>query len=378
MKCSIRKKGSIQIKGGTYYAVIALNGKRKWFKGGSTQKDAQRVLIEKLSEIDNHTYKEIPKTRFRDFSEIWLKTYAEVSVKASTHASYKDIVDRLLNPAFGSYYMTDIMTGHLQGYVSDRVKTVSAKTACNEIVVVKEMFKHAIRWGYVKINPAEHLERPRLTKTDIEVLIPDEVERLLDTAGSQYRIAFLTDFLTGMRAGELWGLQWGDIDWNSKQIHVRRTLWKGQFQTPKSKSSIRKLDIPDMLVQELKRWKLACPVNEYEVVFPSPEGKLSLHDNVVKRYFNQAARKAGLRQVSFHSLRHSNASMRIQAGQNIKYIQSQMGHASINITLDIYGHLFNDADFNRQQVELLENSFNPVRRPLEEQQKTETTKAVNQ
>lgn len=378
MKCSIRKKGSIQAKGSTYYAVIALSGKRKWFKGGSTQKDAQRVLIEKLSEIDNHTYKEIPKTRFRDFSEIWLKTYAEVSVKASTHASYKDIVDRLLNPAFGSYYMTDIMTGHLQGYVSGRVKTVSAKTTCNEIVVVKEMFKHAVRWGYVKINPAEYIERPRITKTDIEILNPDEVERLLDTAGSQYRIAFLTDFLTGMRAGELWGLQWGDVDWNSKQIHVRRTLWKGQFQTPKSKSSIRKLDIPDMLIQELKRWKLACPVNEHEVVFPSPEGKLSLHDNVVKRYFNQAARRAGLRHVSFHSLRHSNASMRIQAGQNIKYLSTQLGHASIKITLDTYGHLFNDADFNRQQVELLENSFNSVRKPLEAHQKTETIKAVNQ
>ena len=74
----------------------------------------------------------------------------------------------------------------------------------------------------------------------------------------------------------------------------------------------------------------------------------------------KALRTAGLRKVSFHSLRHSNASIRIQAGQNIKYIQSQMGHASINITLDVYGHLFNDVNFNRQQVELLEASLNPL------------------
>ena len=132
-----------------------------------------------------------------------------------------------------------------------------------------------------------------------------------------------------------------------------------------------------MLIQELKIWKLACPINEHDLVFPSPEGKLSLHDNVVKRYFNQALRMAGLRRVSFHSLRHSNASMRIQAGQNIKYIQSQMGHASINITLDIYGHLFNDANFNRQQVELLEASFKSVRNPLENLSNLNTAIAVN-
>ncbi len=358
-------RGSIQKKGKTYYAVIALNGKRKWFKGGPTKKDAQKKLNEKLPEIDQGTYKEIPKTRFKEFSEIWLKDYAEVSVKPSTLSGYKDIIKRLLNPPFEHYYMTDIMTGHLQGYVADRIKAVCSKTVCNEIVVIKEMFKHALRWGYVKTNPAEYVERPRLTKPEIEILSPDEVDKLILNSHPHYVIAFLMDFLTGMRAGELWGLQWPDIDWNSKQIYVKRSLWKGQFQTPKSKCSIRKIDITDTLIHELKKWKLACPINEHDLVFTSPEGKLSQHDNVVKRYFNQALRLAGLRKVSFHSLRHSNASMRIQAGQNIKYIQSQMGHASINITLDIYGHLFNDVNFNRQQVELLEASFKSVRNPLE-------------
>lgn len=358
-------RGSIQKKGKIFYAVIALNGKRKWFKGGSTKKDAQRIINEKLPEIESGTYRELTKAKFKEFSEIWLKSYVEPSVKPSTLAGYQDIIKRLLMPLFENYYLTDIMTGHLQSYVADRIKTVSPKTVCNEIVVIKEMFKHALRWGYVKTNPAEYVERPRLTKSEIEILSPDEADKLILNSHPHYRTAFLTDFLTGMRAGELWGLQWPDIDWNSKQIYVRRSLWKGQFQTPKSKCSIRKIDITDTLIYELKKWKLACPINEHDLVFPSPEGKLSQHDNAVKRYLNPALRTAGLRKVSFHSLRHSNASMRIQAGQNIKYIQSQMGHASINITLDIYGHLFNDVNFNRQQVELLETSFKSVRNPLE-------------
>lgn len=80
-----------------------------------------------------------------------------------------------------------------------------------------------------------------------------------------------------------------------------------------------------------------------------------MHTNVMNRFFYPALRRAGLRQVSFHSIRHSNASIRIQAGQNIKYIQTQLGDASINMTMDVYGHLFNDLDFNRKQVDLLES-----------------------
>lgn len=357
-------KGSIQKKGKTYYAVIPINGKRKWFRGG-TKKDAQKELNDKLYEIGQGTYRELTKASFKEFSEVWLKSYAAPGVKPSTLAGYQRVIEKLLQPAFGHYQMTDIMTVHLQTFVAHRLKKVSAKTATNEIVILKEMFKHALRWGYLKLNPAEYLERPRVTKPEIEILSPAEISALLEKASSRYRVAFLADFLTGMRAGELWGLQWGDIDWKSKRIHVRRSLWKGSFQTPKSKKSNRQIDMPDMLVQELRKWKLACPANEHDLVFPSPEGQPSQHDNVVKRHYNPALRNAGLTQVSFHSLRHSNASMRIQAGQNIKYIQSQMGHASINITLDIYGHLFNDANFNRQQVELLEVSFNSVRNPLE-------------
>jgi integrase len=347
-------KGCIARKNKVYYAVLSIHGKRKWFRAGATKKDAQRTLNEKLHEVEQPGYRELTKATFKDFSEKWLEVYAKHSVKRSTLAGYTDIINRLLVPAFGHYDMQAITTGQLQAYVAGRKNTISARTVCNEIVIFKEMFKHALRWGYLKHNPAEYVERPKVEKTEIEVLSPQEVEMLLEKAHPHYKVAFMTAFLTGVRSGELWGLQWGDVDWNSKQIHVRRSLWKGHFQTPKSKCSVRKIDIPEMLLHELRRWKLQCPVSEHDLVFPSPSGKPSHHDNVIFRYYNRALREAGLRRVSFHSLRHSNASFRIRSGQNIKYIQTQLGHASIQITLDVYGHLFNDADFNRQQVQLLE------------------------
>ncbi|MCX8026403.1 MAG: site-specific integrase, partial [Thermodesulfovibrionales bacterium] len=301
-----------------------------------------------------------------DYANLWIKTYAEPKLKPSSLKGYKDIVFKLLTPYFQDHIVLDITTGLLQKYISDRRAVVSGKTVCNEIVVIKKMFEHALKWGYHYNNPAENIERPKTEKKEIEILSPAEIDKLIENTHPNYKVAFLTCYLTGLRAGELWGLKWSDIDWVSKQIHVRRALWKKQFTTPKSKYSVRKVDITDSLIQELKHWKLASPINPYDVVFSSPEGALNYHDTVVKRYFNPALRRAGLRQVSFHSLRHSNASLRIHAGQNIKYIQQQMGHSSIKTTLDIYGHLFNDLDFNRQQTDLLENS---VRNPLEKTQK---------
>ena len=124
-------KGSIQKKGKTYYAVFPLNGKRKWIRGGDTKKDAQRVLTEKLSEINQGTYREVIKAKFRDFSEKWIKDYAEVKVKPSTLAGYKNIIAKLLNPAFGDFNLIDITTGLLQSHTAERLKTVSAKSPNN-------------------------------------------------------------------------------------------------------------------------------------------------------------------------------------------------------------------------------------------------------
>jgi integrase len=360
----MQARGSIQKKGKVYYAVIAIGGKRKWCRGGPTMKDAQRVLNERQSEIDNGTYKEIPKITFKKFGEFWLQSYVEGNLKPSTSKGYSDIVKKRLS-YFDERYLSEITTGQMQQYINGRKTVVKPKTVCNEVVVMKELFKHARKWGYIKINPAEDVDRPKLEDAEIEILEPHEIEPLLEKTHSHYRVAFLTAFLTGLRAGELWALKWSDVDWNSNKLFIRQSVWKGRFQSPKTKKSKRKVDITKQLALELKKWKLACPINENDLVFPGIQGGIANHVNVANHQFYPALRRAGLRQVSFHSLRHSNASMRIQAGQNIKYISEQLGHSTIRITMDIYGHLFNDGSFSTQQVELLEASLEAVRKPLE-------------
>ena len=222
----------------------------------------------------------------------------------------------------------------------------------NELVVLKEMLKHAMRWGYVKINPAEYVERPRVESEEIETLTPDEVRRFLEQSPPRHRALFLMAVLTGMRRGELLALMRRDIDWKNSQILVNRSVWKGKFIPPKSKTSVRRIDMSPYLARELQNHIEASPNNELDLVFSNTEGNLVDPDTMVRRHFHPALKRAGIRRIRFHDLRHTNVTLRIEQGQNIKYIQNQLGHASIQTTLDRYGHLVNDV--NAEQAKKLD------------------------
>jgi hypothetical protein len=133
-------KGSIQKKGKIYYAIGAIGDKREWFRGGPAKKTTRKVLTEILNEINQGTYREIPKTSFKKFAEIWLTNHAQVNIKPSSLARYRDIIHRLLLPSFGHHKLPNITTGHLQRYVCNRLKAVSPKTLSLEIVVIKRRF----------------------------------------------------------------------------------------------------------------------------------------------------------------------------------------------------------------------------------------------
>lgn len=355
-------KGSIQYKVNkkgvkTYYAVVApRKGKRKWYKGGKTKRDAERILSEKLSELGHGAYKEPTNITFADFTIKWLRSIKH-NIKPNTYDSYSDIIDNQLIPEFGTYKMKDITTGMLQSYITDRRDDVGSKTVRNEIYVITPLFRCAKIWENLYINPALEIIKPKYIKAEIIIMQPNEFKAFLEAAkGSHYFVAFLLDIHTGLRAGEVWGLRWSDIDWHSSQIHIRQIYSKGAFGDPKTKAGKRAVDITESLLKELRKWKLACPPNEHDLVFPSPDGNITDHDNMMKRYFEATLIKAGLPHFSFHSLRHTNVAIRIHANQNIKYIQEQIGHASIQVTLDIYGHLFKDLNFNRQQAALLDTA----------------------
>ena len=383
--------GSIQKKGKSYYIVFRFKDpqtkktKQRWIPAGNKKKDAEEKFTELMGDVNSGTYRDLKKATFAEFSERWLNIYAEMKTKPSTFRSYKDITNNHLIPYMGDYLLQDIDTAMLQEYVALRGKKVKPKTVINELVPVKEMFKHAVKWGYLKFNPAEGVERPRVEKEEMEILTPEEIKQFLKHVILKYRTFFLTAILTGLRRGELLGLHGEDIDWNHNQIHVRRSLWKSQVVSPKTKASVRRVDMTPTLAQELRQHKFSCSIEDSNFVFCNSEGKPHDPDSLVRRQFLPALKRAGVKRVRFHDLRHTNVALRLEQGQNIKYIQNQLGHASIQTTIDRYGHLLKDV--NTEQAMKLENALNftehlgdssePVRRLLEDHKKRTKSKALS-
>lgn len=231
-------------------------------------------------------------------------------------------------------------------YIKNFEKTVSIATLRKILITLGSILSYAVKMRYIDYNPIREVEKPKGKKLRDErkemiILKPEEIRKLLESARDEKsRIFLMMAVLTGAREGELLGLKWEDIDWLNSQILIRRTYNHGRFMDPKSKHSERRIDVGPALLHELKKWKLACPKGELDLVFPSEKGTPWPAQNMIRQTFLPALRRAGLPRINFHCLRHTYASLLIEQGENPKYIQTQMGHHSINITMDIYGHLF--------------------------------------
>jgi integrase len=211
-------------------------------------------------------------------------------------------------------------------------------------------------------------KQARVLHEKIEPLTADEVPLLLDATRKrdakkrkgdpEYCPLFLCAIHTGMRAGELAGLQRGDVDWNGKFFMVRRSVKNGKVYPTKT-DKIRRIDMSDDLAEELAAYhrhqlEEAMKAGKNELspwVFASGEGTpIDMH-NVSRREFPKCLTNAKLRRIRFHDLRHTFASLLIQNGESLAYVKEQLGHSSIKITVDIYGHLVPGA--NRQAVNRL-------------------------
>lgn len=334
-------KGSVTKRSGSWYAVYRVAGRQKWEKAGSTKRSAERLLAKRMDEVHMDVYREPVRIVFRDFAAKWLEDYAKVSVKESTYVSYETIIRLHLNPAFGDRWLHQITAGDIQQFVSSKVSEddLSSKSVVNMLVPLKEMFKHARIWGYVSRDPAELVEKPRVEQEEMDFLSPDEIRLFLNSVMPRHYGLFLTAVLTGLRRGELLALKWGDIDRNASQIVVRRSLYRGKFGSPKSKYAYRRVDMSPTLREALEEHRLVRVASELDLVFCNTEGQPLEPDNLIKRQFHTALDRAGLRRIRFHDLRHTYASLLISQGENIKYIQQQLGHSSAKTTLDRYGHL---------------------------------------
>jgi len=203
----------------------------------------------------------------------------------------------------------------------------------------------------IQANPAsgvlKRLNIKREKKDSVGTLNQDEVDLFLFTCLEhfpEHYPFFMCAFRTGMRLGELLGLQWGDVDWNAKFIEVKRSYKLKSFNPPKN-GKVRKVDMSDQLVGTLrdllrrrKKEALKCGLGEVvDTIFHQNENPME--QNYIRRVFKRVLAKAGLREIRFHDIRHTYASLLLSNGESPVYVKEQLGHHSIQMTVDIYGHL---------------------------------------
>lgn len=356
-KCGSRAGGACEHPRASYYISYRVGKKQKWEAIGRSKKVAERRLADVMAQLHSGTFRSVQQITFDEFAQKWLKDYPPARVKPTTYRSYRGMVKWHLTPVFGSQRLTDIMPDQVQAYMAKslREKSNAPLTINKTLVLLKQMLKHAKQWGYLRDNPAEDIQHARSEQKEMDYFSPDEIRLLLKHADEPFRTFCLTAVLTGMRMGELLALQWGDIDWNANRTYVRRsifwylsreakelgldgeTLWR--FTTPKSKRSRRAIVLSPKLKEALEIHRLQCPVSPHDLVFCTPKGMPLQYRNLIRREFEPALTRAGLRKIRFHDLRHTYTALLIAQGAHAKFIQSQLGHASIQTTLDRYGHL---------------------------------------
>jgi integrase len=177
----------------------------------------------------------------------------------------------------------------------------------------------------------------------------------IDEHYPQWSVFFLTALRTGMRRGEIFGLHWDDVDLVARTITVRRSAFRGKVDSPKN-GKARTIPTTARLTEALKAHR-AATMMKGELVFPGSNGKIARHQNQVDRPLHGALKRAGLRRIKFHELRHSFASQLVSAGRQIKEVQELLGHATIQMTMR-YAHLAPER--MRDAVDVLEKRDQPV------------------
>ena len=358
---SIRKiTRTINGKNYTYYEARYTAG----FDPG-TGKQIQRSITDKskkvvaqklkaaMAALDAGAYKAPCKMTVAQWLDIWVAEYLN-SVKPLTKHNYNKQVQKHFKPALGAVRLDALDTHTIQRFYNAlSASGLSPKTVKNLHGILHCALQQAIACDYLSRNPADACKLPKVTKPEIKPLEPVEIARLLKEAEQDdYCNLFIVAMFTGMRQGELLGLAWECVDFKSGIITVKQQLQckDGNYflETPKSGKNRTILPAPivmDALRNQLERQQKEQEQagkmwdNQFNLVFTDALGKYLVRRTVVK-HFKKISQRAGISDdARFHDLRHSFAVSSLYAGDDIKTVQANLGHATAQFTLDVYGHV---------------------------------------
>ena len=356
MERRIQGEGSVfQRKDGRWVAVITTDEGKKKTIYRKTQKEALKELQLANQAKMQGTLITARDQKLSEFLTSWLTDTAQPLLREKTYIRYGEIVRLHVVPILGKVTLQKLTPQHLQKlYKAKREEGYAPQTIRHIHRLLHRAFNDAVKWNLMSRNVCNLIEGPRVPKKEMQVLSHEQALRFLEAAkGDPLETLYILALSTGMRQGELLGLQWKDIQFENGTLQVKRKIAritnKGfVFSEPKTTKSRRNITLTTLAIESLKQHRrhqheqrLATGPNweEYDLVFCNAVGRPIEVSNMTRRSFRPILAKAGLPIIRFHDLRHSCATLLLSLGIHPKIVQELLGHSQISITLDTYSHV---------------------------------------
>ena len=341
------------------------SGKRYIQVSGDNKKEAERQLRHVLNQIESGLYRpDGKKKKFSEYAETWVAE-KKVDLKYNTWITYQGQTRRfLLDPDLGlaDRKLATIDRPAVMNFKTKMMKKyskLSNRTVNATLILLGSILQGALMDGFITVNAARLVKKLPLEHREMEILKPKEIQKVLAAAKEKDWDLYVMIYvlvMTGMRRGEMLGLDWKSINFAEKTIVIRRSYTSNRFQKPKTRLSRRSVNMTPSVIKTLKehRVKRGNPSSS-TLLFDRGDGKPQDPTNLSKDIWTRLLRAAGIREsVRIHDLRHTFCSMLLAQGASPKYIQSQLGHSSIMVTMDRYGHLMPET--NQKETELLDKT----------------------
>jgi integrase len=311
--------------------------------------------------------------------QLWLQTSENLGLERTTLDFYRQHLEFHIVPLIGNTKLSQLTVPLVRAF-EDKLRTDRSPAMVRKVIgSLGAILNDAQERGLVAQNVArgrrkrgqgaDRRQKGKL-KPGVDIPTPDEIRAWLPHLDGQWRPLFLTAIFTGLRSSELRGLRWANVDIKRSEVHVRQRIDKfNKVGALKSETSERVVPLPPMLLKALREWKLACPKGSLDLVFPNGAGRPESHSNIVQRGLQPTMISAGLvdkkkeaKYTGMHALRHFFASWcinrRVDGGLELplKVVQARMGHSTIALTADVYGHLFPRGD-DSAELAAAEKSF---------------------
>jgi integrase len=358
-----KKEGSIWRDKNKWRAAVIVDGKRL-SRNFDTKIECSAWIKEAQSQIERGMTYQKANVTLGDFIQQWLEIH-KTTLAPKTALQYEQLVQNYIVPQVGKIKLRELRLDRVEAhYVTLQKNGLSSRSVRFVHAILHKSLNDAIRRGYVGYNAAQGAILPRSELKEMVFLDTDEVLQFLITVQeSPYNALYTLAIKTGMRKGELLALKWSDLNWQSGTILVQRQVQriKGQglvFRPPKTRAGRRTIQLGEKTLETLRKQLARCKLLEsvtgdnwkdLNLIFPSTVGT-PLGGSNISRDFRKQLEKASVKNIRFHDLRHTAASLMLNNGVPVLVVSKILGHSKTSTTLDIYGHLIPTMQENAARI----------------------------